>query len=298
MSGKSRLDKVYAQLMSDHPYGWGLYKKVTTPEIHPGSCGYFDSEGDWRSITDLSNPQDLNSQGWTIPDDIHDNKGPRSTTWGPKSSSSIQNYSLGGNSQAGGTAAALRTSMSMSYENTSDQGAILCTESPVTRHQIGDELSAVQWMAENTAEMMRRHKHIIKRHGVWIVTKTYSTRRCAITIMTSKSSTINISLDYANGLLTLTPHSTWTASSGNSCTELHEDDNGVVVFISGVYFYRKLFRSKLGHFRDQEEQKDKIFRGDNGGSDDESNELDVEYWPPYDEDDDDEDKEDEFSREE
>lgn len=97
MPGKSRLDRVYAQLMSEHPYGWALYKQVTTRDIHPGSCGYFDSEGDWNTITDLSSPQDLIGQGWTIPDEgIYDSNGPGSTTWGPKCSNSIQARCIGG----------------------------------------------------------------------------------------------------------------------------------------------------------------------------------------------------------
>lgn len=101
MHGKSRLDRVYAQLMSDHPYGWGLYKKVTTRDIHPGSCGYFDSEGDWKSIIDLSSEQDFVSQGWTIPSDrLFDGKEPESATWGPKTSNSVQRFSIGGTARA------------------------------------------------------------------------------------------------------------------------------------------------------------------------------------------------------
>ncbi|KAL6832825.1 hypothetical protein V8C40DRAFT_236106 [Trichoderma camerunense] len=285
MSGKSRLDRVYAQLMSDHPYGWGLYKKVTTRDIHPGSCGYFDSEGDWNTITDLSSPQDLTSQGWTIPDDgIYDNNSPGLTTWGPKSSNSIQARCIGGTARATGTVTSLRTSMTVSFESKSDQGAVLFTESPVIKHQVGDELSALQWMAENTSEMRRRHKHIIKTHGLWIVTKIYSTRRCAVAIMTSESSSVEINLDNAQGLLTLSPNSTWTSSSGSSCTEMHEDQDGIVVFISGIYFSQKLFQSRLRHSRDQKSQKDKIFRGGSDGSeDDESDELDIEWFPSYDE---------------
>lgn len=181
--------------------------------------------------------------------------------------------------------------MAISYKSKADQGAILLTENPVTRYQMRDELTAVQWMAENTSEMMRRHKDIIKTHGVWIVTKTYSTRRCAIAIMIGKTASIDITLDFADGLLTLMPHSTWTGGSGNSCTELHEDEDGVVVFFSGIYFSQELFRSKLSHSWDQEKQKDKIFRGGDDGSDGESNELDVEYWPPEGDDDEDNDKE-------
>lgn len=87
--------------MTDHPYGWGLYKKVTTRDLHPGSCGYFDPEGDWNTITDLSDPQSLTTQGWTTPDDqLHDPEGPKSAIWGPKTSNSIRSRRIGGAAEA------------------------------------------------------------------------------------------------------------------------------------------------------------------------------------------------------
>ncbi|KAL7799321.1 hypothetical protein V8C43DRAFT_313363 [Trichoderma afarasin] len=271
--------------MSDHPYGWALYKKVTTRDIHPGSCGYFDSEGDWNTITDLSSPQDLVSQGWAIPDEeIYDSNGPGSTIWGPKSSNSVQARCIGGTAIANETVTSLRTSITVSFESKSDQGAVLFTANPVLRHQVGDELSALQWMAENTPEMKRRHKNIIKKHGLWIVTKIYSTRRCAIAVMNSESSSVEIDLENAQGLLTLSPNSTWTRSSGSSCTEMHEDQDGIVVFISGIYFSQKPFRSKLSNSRDEKRQRDKLFRSGSNDSEDDENELNVEWFPPYDED--------------
>lgn len=185
--------------------------------------------------------------------------------------------------------------MTVSHESNSDQGAVLFTEHPILRHQVGDEPSALRWMTENTSEMMRRHKQLIKKHGLWIVTKIYSTRRCAIAIMTSESSSVEIDLDNTHGLLTLAPNSTWTSISGNSCTELHEDEDRVVVFISGIYFSYKRFPARLSHSRDQEKQRNKIFRGgDDRSEDDESDDLDVQWYPPYDEEEEEEESEDEF----
>ncbi|KAL7931986.1 hypothetical protein V8C35DRAFT_323246 [Trichoderma chlorosporum] len=250
--------------MSDHPYGWSLYKKVTARDLHPGSCGYFDSEGDWNTIVDLLDPQSLTAQGWTIADDeLHNTEGPKSATWGPKISNSIRTCRIGGT--VGPT-----TSLTMSFESSKSQGAVLITENPVLKHQV--------------------------EHGMWIVTKTYTTRRCAIAVMASESSSTEIKLNSVQGTLTLTPNSAWSSISGRSCTEMHEDEDGIVVFISGIYFYQKLFGTKIGYSRDQEKQKDKIFRGDGDGSkDDESDELDVEYYPPRDEDEDEEEEKDEFT---
>lgn len=113
--------------------------------------------------------------------------------------------------------------------------------------------------------------------------------------MNSESSSVEIDLDNAQGLLTLSPNSTWTGSSGSSCTEMHEDQDGIVVFISGIYFSQKPFRSKLNRSRDQKGQRDKIFRGENHDLDEDENDgLDVEWFPPYDEDEEEE-KIDEFT---
>ncbi|KAL7953690.1 hypothetical protein V8C34DRAFT_296338 [Trichoderma compactum] len=286
----SRLDRVYAQLLRDHPYGWALYKKVTTQKLHPGSCGYFDSDGDWQTLIDLTNLHNVADRGWTIPsDEIQGSGDPESMIWGPKNSDSVRSCHVGGKVGTTVVGAPVAASVAMSFESTSDKGAVLATESPVLRHQIGDETSALQWMAENTAEMLRRHGSVVKKHGIWVVTKTYSTRRSAVAVMTQRSSKVEIGLGAdVQGLLTLSPESSWTSSTGSSSMELHEDDNGVVVFISGMYFSKKLVRSRLSYVRDQQDQKGKILRGDNLGdtwdSEDENTELDVEYYPPLDED--------------
>ncbi|KAL7933332.1 hypothetical protein V8C35DRAFT_305555 [Trichoderma chlorosporum] len=288
MPDNFRLDRAYAQLLRHHPYGWALYKKVTARDIHPGSCGYFDSDGDWRTLADLTSPKGLARQGWTTTDgNIIDDNHPESMIWGPKSSSSVQSTHIGGSVGAIAAAASVKATVKMSFKSSSGQGAVLATESPVVRHQYGDESSALQWMADNTAEMMRRHGDIVKRHGIWVITKTYLTRRCAIAIIASESSAVEIGLDVdVQGLLSLTPNSAWNSSSGTSCTEIHEDEEGVVVFISGIYFSRKAFRSRLGHIRDQDKQRDMIFRGDRGDESDDSDdtELNVEFYPDIEED--------------
>lgn len=183
--------------------------------------------------------------------------------------------------------APVEADVTLSFENEQDHGAVLATESPVLRHRIENEAAALQWMTDNTAEMLSRHQPIIKRHGVWVVTKTYTTRRCAVAIMTSKSSTVEIGLG-ANiqGLLALTPTSSWTVSKGDQCTEMHEDEEGVVVFLSGIYCCQSMFRSKLKYARDQPKQERNLFRkgfveSDDEESDDKELEMEVEtkYYP-------------------
>ncbi|RYP58987.1 hypothetical protein DL771_011041 [Monosporascus sp. 5C6A] len=286
MPDESRLDRVYARLMLNHPYGWALYKKITTKDVRPGYCGYFDPDSDWHTLVDLTSPaEELAGQGWQAPDvGINNNKVPESMIWGPKSSSSVRTRQVGGTVGTTAAVAPIEASVTISFENECDNGAVLATQNPVLWHRIDDEAAALQWMADNTSEMLSRHKSIIKRHGIWIVTKTYTTRRCAVAIMTSRSSAVEIGLS-ANiqGLLALTPTSSWTTGEGNHCTEVHEDEEGVVVFISGIYFCQNMLGSKLKHARDQSKQERKLFRGGFVESDDEETEieLDAQYYPPF-----------------
>lgn len=98
MSDESRLDRVYARLMLNHPYGWALYKKMTVRELRPGHCGYFDPDGDWHTLVDLTRPvETLAREGWRAPNaQIRNDCMPESMVWGPKSSSSVRARRVGG----------------------------------------------------------------------------------------------------------------------------------------------------------------------------------------------------------
>lgn len=60
-----RLDQVYAEQLRDHPEGHALYKKISMREVKPGSCGFFDHDGDWNPIVQLNDENELQAGGWT-----------------------------------------------------------------------------------------------------------------------------------------------------------------------------------------------------------------------------------------
>ncbi|KAH6971582.1 hypothetical protein BKA56DRAFT_435038, partial [Ilyonectria sp. MPI-CAGE-AT-0026] len=182
--------------------------------------------------------------------------------WGPKTSKTVVSRQLGGEAGAPLVVAPIEPSVTMSFTCEGNEGAVLTTESPVLRYRIGDESAATQWVKDNEPEILRQYKPIVERHGIWVVTKTYTSRRCGVAVMSSKSSKVEISIGVsAPGLFSLKPTSSWKSSNEHLAHEIHDDDKGVVVFISGVYFAKKLFSSKLKHLADQEDQKNKIFRG-------------------------------------
>ena len=144
-----------------------------------------------------------------------------------------------------------------------DEGAVLTVQNPVSRHLVPDESATLEWMKENRAAMLKRYRRVVETHGIWILNKTYTTTRSGVAVMLSKSSAVEIGLGASvPGLATLMPSSAWGSARGDLAAEVHEDDGGVVVFVSGVYFSKKLWKSELRPVVGTETQVRKIFRGD------------------------------------
>ncbi len=91
MPGTGRLDELYAELLKDHPEGHALYKKCSGRDVKPGSCGYFDADGDWNSIVELhgKNHDALAANGWTDLKGVTVSEDPGFVRWGPKTSRNV-----------------------------------------------------------------------------------------------------------------------------------------------------------------------------------------------------------------
>jgi hypothetical protein len=97
LANDSRLDRVFGRLLLNHPYGWALYKKTSARDVKPGSCGYFDSTGDWCSIVQLAEfgAVEMKSLG-SFDEQLDVRSGLDPRTWGPKESAFACGVSLGG----------------------------------------------------------------------------------------------------------------------------------------------------------------------------------------------------------
>ena len=159
------------------------------------------------------------------------------------------------------TIAPVEASLRLCVQCQNDEGAFIMADNPVSKHQIDDEGAAIEWVKTNAVGLLKEYKSVIDKHGLWVVTKTYTSRRCAVAVMSSRSSSaeLGISADVP-GVLTLTPSSEWLTSSTNSSFEIHEDEQGVVAFMSGIHFSKRLLRSKLKQADGQNEQRKKILR--------------------------------------
>ena len=56
--------------MKNRSEGHALYRNVPATKLKPGTCGYFDNDGDWQVIVQASNPEALQEQGLPALDDV------------------------------------------------------------------------------------------------------------------------------------------------------------------------------------------------------------------------------------
>src|SRR5204862_760323 len=96
MSNRKRLDVLYSEQLQNHPEGHALYKKFSAAKIRPGICGYFDSDGDWKQILDMTNRWILADDGWTeLEEEVAVEVDSGWVEWGPKHSEHVKGVDVG-----------------------------------------------------------------------------------------------------------------------------------------------------------------------------------------------------------
>lgn len=151
-------------------------------------------------------------------------------------------------------------SATFKLKQNSEKGAILVTEPPISNKWVVDDGPLLQWVKRNGKVIVQRQGKALKEHGLWIITKTWETRRSAMSVLQSKSSEISIglSVDFT-GVATLTPEGNWLSTTGDAASVLHEDDDyGLVVMMCGVLVTRSFFS---GVKIEERRENQKMLRG-------------------------------------
>lgn len=94
--GVRELDSIYTTRLKNHPEGHALYRNYSAKQLKPGSCGYFDIDGEWKGIIQLTDAEALASKGYTPLDEVFVEFEPGYTSWGPKKSELVKGYRLEG----------------------------------------------------------------------------------------------------------------------------------------------------------------------------------------------------------
>lgn len=262
MSSNEFLHKQYAAALAHHSEGHALYHPVSASILQPGSVGYFDFDGDWQPIVILTDSNALRSGSWYAPEgdiSVTLNSG---ISWGAKTSNRVSHNVVGGEVGAGGFATGLPVDAKAiaKFKSESDFEVVLATDIPVTRREGGHAGVYSEWMNKNVQRMQARYGSEVKEHGIWIITKTYATRRCAIAIMQSEGAEVEMGLEFQlPGLVTLTPSTKWLRRHQDRAWSGYEDPDGLVVFIGGIWYRSRRFHGGVKPVTEPSKQK-KMFR--------------------------------------
>src|ERR1700742_5122289 len=91
--GEDALHLRYASVMRWRKYGYALYEPASARIVKPGVCGYFDGNGSWNPIADLTDNSDLQRNGLT-PISALQAAPTQEVEWGPKTSREVMMWKV------------------------------------------------------------------------------------------------------------------------------------------------------------------------------------------------------------
>ena len=135
------------------------------------------------------------------------------------------------------------------YRTSSDFGAVLLSSSPVVRDAFYYKAPFKAWMRENASNLLQGPlAEDINEHGLFIVTQTHATRKCALTAWRSSENSVYFGFGAGTmGLAEIDPKVAWYAGRSESGWDIYEAEEGEseVIFAGGVWF-RRVIGSKVG----------------------------------------------------
>ena len=135
------------------------------------------------------------------------------------------------------------------YSTSSDFDAVLLSSSPIVCDALYYKAPFKAWMRENAVELLRGPlAEDIKKYGLFIVTQTHTTRKCALTAWRNSENSAHFGFGVgAMGLAELDPNVAWYAGRSESGWNIYEaeGDELEVIFAGGLWF-RRIIGSKVG----------------------------------------------------
>ncbi|KAI9741098.1 MAG: hypothetical protein M1834_002811 [Cirrosporium novae-zelandiae] len=155
-----------------HPDGEGL---------KPGHCGYFDDNGKWKHMLDLT-AIDAHHPSYTqlaSPLVIGGLTAPQQ--WGPQFGSTVRCCGVEQVTSLEIPGLPVTPGVNLKFEKSSKYGAVLMTD-PVTYTSFPHKPPFHQWCKANASALLadKTYGPELKEHHLFIVTEVYSTPRCSI----------------------------------------------------------------------------------------------------------------------
>ncbi|KAH8896412.1 hypothetical protein GQ53DRAFT_803831 [Thozetella sp. PMI_491] len=258
--GIDRTDRVYARCFQRRKEGHAIYEGVSAEDMRPGVCGFFDDDGDWKQIVDTNKPSDLEAGGFTQLTGVTTSIKPVKESWGMMASSSMKKLKLETRLE-GGQPGIANVAVTIGYENTADEGAVLLTEGLIQHHVADPDYRYLDWMEQNVAALAKIPP--VRKRGFWIITKTYTAEKRALAVSSSKGSKFTWRVDatvFESG--GAGPTAEWWSGHKDDCWITHEHGKGVVLFISGYQWTPSVLPWKPGDIVTKKERQKHL--GDGG----------------------------------
>ena len=231
-----RMHLRYNNAFEEQALGYALLHPLSTDRLHPGVCGYFDADGDWKTIVDIPKIKDTygKRKSWFIPLEEDLAPVPRGppVRWEPKVSSDMTYEKQTADVSAKSLPLArkkltYRRASEMGIgqtfdkfhfkrEDKSDFGAVLVAEAPVHLDYFPDDVLFYHWLKQNIPTFIAQYPELVESGiPLWIVTKIYHTSKCSIACWDGDQQ--EVSLDF--GLTVDVPPAAGTNVSATPGTE-------------------------------------------------------------------------------
>ena len=179
MSSTRELHQLYAQRMMHHGTGYALFTPVSSRDLIPPCCGFFDRNGDWNLVTQISHDPAVQRKGF-----LPLREKPRQVTevsiiWRPKTSTGVKEDNVSANADTPQNLA-VGANAQIKYSCSDKFGAILIARHPVTMRAYHQEPLFATWLDDNRRVLHEEYGTHLRKYGMWVVTKAYSAPGCSI----------------------------------------------------------------------------------------------------------------------
>ncbi|KAJ5552383.1 hypothetical protein N7494_001761 [Penicillium frequentans] len=252
------LHKQYAKCMIKRSEGHALYRNVSAEKLKPGTCGYFDNDGDWQVILQTTNAEELQKHGLSPLGEVRTFTDDGEEYWsGPITSEGVKGERVNLEIQAADGTTAVIVGGKLEFSSSQHSSAILIADGVVEHNQAAPATNLRKWgsaQAQALIDISGDHE-IIKEKGFWIVTKTYCAKRCSISLLSSKESKSSYSVNAQAYGVRLRPTVEWWNSQKDDDWRDLSNPNGLVMFMCGIWWRPRFLSKKLRavlHKRNQE----------------------------------------------
>lgn len=201
----------YAEGFENQSLGYALLHPCSTERLHPGVCGYFDGQGDWKTIVDIPQIKDgevavLGDLKFAPLDTIPPLPPPITMRWEPKCSADVEFTKVDADASAGYVVQLVnyitdsrsgnqKVFDSFKFTKNKDFGAVLIAEDLVKLDYYSEDTPFYRWLKVNYPAIVFSYPKLIESETpLWIITKTYHTPKCSVSCWSGSQRDVSLEL--------------------------------------------------------------------------------------------------------